>query len=82
MRNDRVLRVSVVDILMANDPRTITPETLQRTARELANLPLSAKDADALLPLLNAIFAEGQAIEPFEREGIEPVIQFKAEKWL
>ncbi len=63
---------------MSQQPRAITPETLQRTARELANLPLSAQDADALLPLLNAIFAEVQAVEPFERDGIEPVIQFKA----
>ncbi len=50
-------------------------------ARELANVPLSQKDADALLPLLNAIFAEVQAVEPFEREGMEPVVQFKAEMW-
>lgn len=67
---------------MADQSRDITAETLKCTARELANLPLSAKDVDALLPLLNAIFAEVQAIEPFERDGIEPIIQFEAARWL
>jgi hypothetical protein len=66
---------------MAEHPRTITAETLRRMARELTNLPLSQKDEEALLPLLNAIFAEVQAIEPFERDGVEPIPRFVAERW-
>jgi hypothetical protein len=66
---------------MANQPRNVSQETLRRMARELANLPLRPKDEDALLPLFNAIFAEAQTVEPFEREGVEPVVQFKAERW-
>ena len=59
----------------------VTADTVQRLAREVAGLSLSDSEITALVPLLNALFAEVAALDNFPCDEFEPSPQFSLTRW-
>lgn len=56
----------------------ITAETLARTAGELLGSRLSADEADAIAPILNALAEEMRAMRQMDVSEAEPAMLYEA----
>jgi hypothetical protein len=66
-----------------SDPVSLnwTPDRIRRVAREIAGVEFTAAEVEALLPMVEMLFADAAAAQAFNRDGLEPRVRFVVEEW-